>query len=157
MPLRITCATLLICLVTTASAQPTRPGEHAAELDSVLAALHAEGLFDGALAISDGGTTVYRQAFGARGDEPLTTRTPLYLASVSKAMTAAATLSLVAEGRVGLDRPVAAYLQPWPYQTVTVRHLLNQTSGLHFLTTLTAHADTTATVTTQRSPPWGRP
>lgn len=148
MPLRTACATLLLCLVTTASAQPAKLGGRVAELDSVLDALHAQGLFDGALAIADGGTTVYRRAFGAHEGEPLTTRTPLYLASVSKAMTAAAVLSLVAEGRVGLDRPVNAYLQPWPYPAVTVRHLLDQTSGLHFLTTLTAHADTTETVTT---------
>ena len=63
-------------------------------------------------------------------------------------MTAAAVLSLVAEGRVDLDAPVQTYLDPWPYEAVTVRHLLNQTSGLHFLTTLTAQRDTTRPVTT---------
>ena len=148
MPLRTACALLLLSLPTSAFTQPIRPDGRAAELDSVLAALHAEGLFDGALAIADGGALVYRRASGAHGGEPLTTQTPLYLASVSKAMTAAAVLSLAAEGRVDLDRPVGDYLQPWPYPTVTVRHLLDQTSGLHFLTTLTAYADTTGTVTT---------
>ncbi|OZC03596.1 serine hydrolase domain-containing protein [Rubricoccus marinus] len=121
----------------------------AARLDSALAALHADGLFDGALAISDAsGRVVYRYASGAYEGDLATTRTPFYLASVSKAMTAAAVLTLAAEGRVDLDAPVQTYLDPWPYRDVTVRHLLNQTSGLHFLTAVTAHRDTTRRVTT---------
>lgn len=137
---------LYVLLGASASAQGTP--DRMAELGAVLTALHADGLFDGALAISEGGGVVYRQAFGTHGGEPLTTRTPLYLASVSKAMNAAAVLSLVAEGRIDLDAPVGTYLDPWPYSNITVRHLLNQTSGLHFFTTITAHADTTSAVTT---------
>jgi hypothetical protein len=42
---------------------------------------------------------------------------------------------------------VNRYLTDWPYADVALRHLLNQTSGLHFLTTINAHADTTQPVT----------
>jgi CubicO group peptidase (beta-lactamase class C family) len=143
---RSSAALLLVSLGAVASAQT--PLDRAAELDAVLAALHAGGLFDGALAISENGEVVYGRALGTRDGQPLTTQTPRYLASVSKAMTAAAVLSLVAHGRVDLDADVGGYLDPWPYAGITVRHLLNQTSGLHFLTTLTAYADTSATVTT---------
>ena len=132
-----------------ATAVHAQPADRATRLDSALTALHADGLFDGAVAISNAdGEVVYRFAAGEYEGAPATTQTPFYLASVTKAMTAAAVLSLVAEGRVELDAPVARYLAPWPYAHVTVRHLLDQTAGLHFLTTLTAHRDTTRAVTT---------
>ena len=137
---------LAAALVPSALAQPA---DRAARLDSALAALHADGLFDGALAISDAdGRVVYRFAAGTYEGEAVTPQTPFALASVTKAMTAAAVLSLADEGRVELDTPVGRYLDPWPYADVTVRHLLDQTSGLHALTTLTAHRDTTRQVTT---------
>ncbi len=121
----------------------------AARLDSALTALHAGGLFAGALAISDAdGEVAYEFAVGDYRGQAITTWTPMPLASVTKAMTAAAALSLVAEGALDLDAPVGRYLDPWPYPAVTVRNLLDQTSGLHFLTALTAHRDTTRSVTT---------
>ena len=146
---------VLVCLTSAASAQPgaTVPeavrAERSARLDSALTALHADGLFDGALAISNGGgEAVYQFAAGTYEGEPVKPTTPLYLASVSKAMTAAAALSLVADGLVDLDAPVGRYLDPWPYREVSVHHLLNQTSGLHWFGTVTAERDTTRPVTT---------
>ena len=138
---------LLAALSVAATAQPT---DRVARLDSALTALHADGLFDGALAISDAdGVVRYRFAAGMHDGAPVTTDRPLYVASVSKQMTAAAVLSLVAEGRIGLDESVGRHLAPWPYPEVTVRMLLDQTAGLHFLTTLVAHADTSRPVTSE--------
>ncbi|MFC9296366.1 serine hydrolase domain-containing protein [Streptomyces sp. NPDC057011] len=53
--------------------------------------------------------------------------------SVTKTFTAAVVLQLAAEGRVDLDRPAQWYLPgtvPDAYGTVTVRQLLNHTSGI---------------------------
>ncbi|MGY4389239.1 serine hydrolase domain-containing protein [Streptomyces sp. TE12347] len=53
--------------------------------------------------------------------------------SVTKTFTAAVVLQLAAEGRVDLDRPVRRYLPgtvPDSYGAVTVRQLLNHTSGI---------------------------
>ncbi|MFI6963143.1 serine hydrolase domain-containing protein [Streptomyces sp. NPDC050255] len=53
--------------------------------------------------------------------------------SVTKVFTAAVVLQLAGEGRIGLDRPVRHYLPgliPATYGKVTVRQLLNHTSGL---------------------------
>ncbi|MFD5143407.1 serine hydrolase domain-containing protein [Streptomyces sp. NPDC058401] len=53
--------------------------------------------------------------------------------SVTKAFTAAVVLQLAAEGRLDLDGPVRRYLPgtvPEAYGTVTVRQLLNHTSGI---------------------------
>ena len=138
-----------VVLATAVHAQPAEVrAERSARLDSALAALHADGLFSGALAISDvSGEVVYRYAVGEHGGEPVTADRPFSIASVSKSIAATAALSLVADERIGLDDPVAEHLDPWPYPAVTVRHLLDQTSGLHFLTTINAHADTTRPVT----------
>ncbi len=139
----------LCFLLACAPLQAQTPLLRAARLDSVLQVLHADGLFSGVFAISDAqGQLVYRFAAGDYEGKPVTLHTPIPLASVSKAMTAAAALSLVAEGRIALDAPVARYLDPWPYPDVTVRHLLDQTAGLHFLTMLTAHRDPSRPVTT---------
>ncbi|MCX5105508.1 beta-lactamase family protein [Streptomyces sp. NBC_00264] len=53
--------------------------------------------------------------------------------SVTKVFTAAVVLQLAGEGRLGLDRPVRRYLPdliPAAYEDVTVRQLLNHTSGI---------------------------
>ncbi len=119
----------------------------AAELDAALTALHSDGLFTGVLLIGKEGKVVYSKTLGAYEGSPLTVRTPLPLASVTKPITATAALRLVEDGKLDLDAPVNRYLSDWPYPGITVRHLLNQTAGLHFLTTINAHADTTKPVT----------
>jgi CubicO group peptidase (beta-lactamase class C family) len=70
------------------------------------------------------------------GGRPITPQTPFLLASLSKAFTATAVMQLAESGRVDLDAPVRRYL-PWfavadtdASARMTVRELLNQTSGL---------------------------
>jgi CubicO group peptidase (beta-lactamase class C family) len=58
-----------------------------------------------------------------------------WIASTSKPFTATAVMMLVDEGKVRLDDPVAKYLPefgPKPLRAITVRMLLNQTSGLRY-------------------------
>ena len=52
--------------------------------------------------------------------------------SVTKMFTAVVVLQLVQAGRLSLDSPVRAYLPDLPssWQSITVRHLLNHTSGI---------------------------
>lgn len=56
--------------------------------------------------------------------------TPIHLASVSKVLTAAATLELVHAGKLKLDQKVNTILKTFPYEEITVRMLLNHRSGL---------------------------
>jgi CubicO group peptidase (beta-lactamase class C family) len=66
----------------------------------------------------------------------VTPQTPFMIASLSKAFTAAAVLQLFDAGRVDLDAPVRSYLPRFSVAEegvsarITVRHLLNHTSGL---------------------------
>ncbi|HUK20049.1 MAG TPA: serine hydrolase domain-containing protein [Gemmatimonadales bacterium] len=62
---------------------------------------------------------------------PMDSTTTMMAYSMSKTITAAAVLTLVQEGRVALDSPIAAYLDSLPYdRAITVRQLLAHTSGL---------------------------
>src|SRR5262245_38601091 len=58
----------------------------------------------------------------------VTADTPMRVASVSKSFTAAAVMTLVSAGKLALSTEVASLL-PFP-RGITVRQLLNQTSGI---------------------------
>ena len=84
--------------------------------------------------ISDGRVTV-RRAYGMADLERRVAATPetdYRLASVSKQFTAMAVMLLVKDGKVRYDQAVREFLPELPAaaRAVTVRHLLNHTSGL---------------------------
>ena len=93
-----------------------------------------------AIAVVHHGRIIWEHAVGFSGVEAkraATVRTPYYLASVSKTMTATAVMGLVAQGKVNLDRPVNTYLKSskltsprWDVSKATVRRVLNHTAGL---------------------------
>lgn len=69
----------------------------------------------------------------ARGGTPVPQDGLFRIGSVSKVFTATIVLQLAAENRVGLDQPVQHYLPgllPANYPPITVRQLLDHTSGL---------------------------
>jgi CubicO group peptidase (beta-lactamase class C family) len=90
-----------------------------------------------AVAITQGDQVIFSQGYGfSREGEPVTPQTPFYIGSLSKSFTALAVMQLVEAGKVDLDAPVQLYL-PWfsvadedVAARITVRHLLNQTSGM---------------------------
>jgi len=126
-------------LATSGSTGPTSGstpyGSIDAYIERQMRRLHIPGA---SLAIVEGDKTVHRRGFGrARpgGDVP-TPQTPFFIGSLTKSITALAVMQLVEAGKVELDAPVQRYL-PWfrvadPHASaqMTVRHLLNQTSGL---------------------------
>jgi CubicO group peptidase (beta-lactamase class C family) len=108
--------------------------------------LHIPGA---SLAIVEGDQAVYFRGFGeARpGGEVPTPQTPFFLGSVTKSFTALAVMQLVEAGKVELDAAVQHYL-PWfrvadpvASSKMTVRHLLNQTSGFSMMSSQLALAE----------------
>lgn len=90
-----------------------------------------------ALAITQGEEVLYVKGYGTAGNgRPVTPQTQFFIASVSKSFTALAVMQLVEAGLVDLDTPVQTYLphftlaDPALASRITIRHLLNQTSGL---------------------------
>ncbi len=94
------------------------------------------GLGGVAVALVHRGRVVHAAGYGhdALG-RPVGADSVMPVASLSKSMTAAAVLRLVREGRLGLDDPVVEHLPAFAPadprgRRITVRHLLEQTSGL---------------------------
>ncbi len=93
------------------------------------------------LAIVEGDRIVHLHGFGCArpGGETPAPNTPFFIGSLTKSITALAVMQLVEAGKVELDAPVQRYL-PWfrvadpdASARMTVRHLLNHTSGLSVL------------------------
>lgn len=71
------------------------------------------------------GTTTYG------GRTPVTPTSLYQIGSNTKAFTAVAVLQLEAQGRLSIDAPLGTYLPQYPaYRNLTLRRLLNMTSGL---------------------------
>jgi CubicO group peptidase (beta-lactamase class C family) len=88
-----------------------------------------------AVAIVKQGTVVKAQGYGLANVEhqvPVRPETIFQSGSLGKQFTAAAVLSLVEEGKIALDDPIAKYLPDAPaaFGPITVRHLLTHTSGI---------------------------
>jgi CubicO group peptidase (beta-lactamase class C family) len=81
---------------------------------------------------------VHLQGFGKADDagRAVTPQTPFFIGSITKSFTALAVMQLVEAGKVQLDAPIQQYLSwfrvadPAASAEITVRQLLNQTSGL---------------------------
>ena len=61
---------------------------------------------------------------------PITSQTPIHIASVSKVLTATAILKLVNAGKLGLNQKVNTILKGFPYPLITVKNLFNHRSGM---------------------------
>jgi CubicO group peptidase (beta-lactamase class C family) len=93
------------------------------------------------LAIVEGDQILHLRGFGrARpGDKAPTPETPFFIGSLTKSFTALAVMQLAEAGKVELDSAVQRYLpwfrvaEPQVSAWISVRHLLNQTSGLPML------------------------
>lgn len=103
----------------------------------VLEQMEKHGLPGVALTIIDGEEIVYSQGYGkADRIRPMTSQTKMFIGSLSKSFTALAIAQLVDQGKLDLDTPVQSYITWFRVadddgsQKITIRHLLNHTSGL---------------------------
>ncbi|MGW3040151.1 serine hydrolase domain-containing protein [Kitasatospora sp. NPDC001159] len=130
-------ATVAALAPSVAAATPVVPPQGSADLRPELNAMVEQGGSTAAFAeIRDHGRVTWR---GAAGSADLDTGRParadgrFRIASVTKTFVSTVTLQLVGEGRIKLDDPIGHYL-PGTVPNgdhITVRQLLNHTSGLH--------------------------
>jgi len=89
--------------------------------------------FNGNVLLARDGEVIFSRSFGFadfRNHAPLQPDTPFQLASISKTFTAAAVLILHHEGLIDIDDHVDKHIPEFPWDNITVRHLLNHTSGV---------------------------
>jgi CubicO group peptidase (beta-lactamase class C family) len=104
----------------------------------VLEEMDAQRIPGLALGIVEGDEIVHLRGFGESDSsgQAVSPETPFIIGSVAKSVTALAVMQLVEAGKVDLDAPVQQYI-PWfrvadekASAEITVRHLLNHTSGI---------------------------
>ena len=107
--------------------------EKAKITDEWFALLQKQKKFNGAVLIAKDGKAVLAKGYGyadAAKTRKITEHTSLRLASLSKQFTATGIMILNEDGHLSYDDLVSKYIVGFPYEGVTVRHLLNQTSGI---------------------------
>lgn len=131
---------------------PERVGLSAEKLSAVDTAMQQligdSKLPGGVVLVARHGQVAYLKSFGKKdvaGNKPMTTDTIFRIYSMSKAITSAAAMMLVDEGKIGLDDPIAKYIPEFkdakvykpsgnvaPTRPPTVRDLLRHTAGLTY-------------------------
>lgn len=131
-----------ICLALTGIenlANASSPASEFTQVDAYLAeTMRRLPIKGAALAIVRGDEIIYMQGYGtanSQGD-PATPQTPWLMGSVTKSFTALAARQLAQAGKLDLDAAVQTYLpefrlaDPQAAASITVRNLLNHTSGI---------------------------
>ena len=90
-----------------------------------------------AIAVVEDGVVVHAEGFGTDGNgDQVTADTPFWIGSNTKSITALAVMQLAEAGQLDLDAPVRDYLPAFRLadeaaaSQLTIRHLINQTSGI---------------------------
>jgi CubicO group peptidase (beta-lactamase class C family) len=125
---------VLMCQFKTDATQPTLEMKIDRFITHQMTTQRIPGL---ALAITYGNQVLHVKGYGkSNAQQPVTPQTQFSIASLSKSFTAIAVLQLVEAGKIDLDAPVKRYLPEFTLadtktaNQITVRHLLNHTSGL---------------------------
>ena len=128
-------AALMLCAPIGAYAQPVQQDGRSAKIDSMMASwVERDGPGAAVIVIQDG-KIMHQRGYGLANretKEPITINTTFDLASVSKQFTAMAIMMLSERGKLAYSDPLTKFFPEFPaYATkITVRHLLNHTSGL---------------------------
>ncbi|HXG97962.1 MAG TPA: serine hydrolase domain-containing protein [Gemmatimonadales bacterium] len=127
--------TLALCTACATAGGPRVSADDLRLVDSLFTAYSGPLVPGASVVVIREGRVVVRRAYGMADLEhrgAATPETDYRLASVSKQFTAMAVMLLAKDGRLRYDQPVRDFLPELPAATgsVTVRHLLNHTSGL---------------------------
>jgi CubicO group peptidase (beta-lactamase class C family) len=118
-----------------ASAPSAADAERSAQVDALFSSWVKPDAPGAAVLVLRDGRAVHRKGYGLANlatREPIGPGTVFDLASVSKQFTAMAILILAERGRLRYDDPLTKFFPEFPpyARRVTVRHLLNHTSGI---------------------------
>lgn len=157
MPYRFSAAVLLATAALVPNAAMAVPDGFAQDVDALIAATVDQSGPGVSVVVTEDGQVVYQ---GARGmariaeGRPVAPDTLFRLGSITKQFVAAVVMQLAEEGRLSLDDPLSKFVPDYPASgaSVTVRQLLNHTSGIPSYTSMPGwmnDANLTRTWTTQ--------
>ncbi len=103
------------------------------ELKELFSTLYEKKIFNGSAVASKSGEAVFSNQYGFSNmeqKEKMDEMSQFPIASITKTFTSTAVLQLQQKGKLKMEDPVQKYLPDFPYSNVSIRHLLNNTSGL---------------------------
>ena len=104
------------------------------KIDSLLNILHSNEQINGNFLIAEKGKVLYKKSFGLANEttkQPLNENSIFEIASVSKQFTAMGIMMLKEKGKLDLDDHISKFIPELVfYKDITIRNLLNHTSGL---------------------------
>lgn len=122
---------ILFSVVITVNAQEKTKAD---KLDSLFTKNYEDKIFNGNVLIAEKGKIIFQKSFGVADYETkrlLNNKTIFELASVSKQFTAMGIVLLEKQGKLKYDDPISKFIPELSfYKNITVRNLLNHTSGL---------------------------
>lgn len=129
--LRAALLTIVLYLIT--PCHPCLAQTKVQKIDELMRTYFENGLFNGAVLVSENGKVIYNKCFGIADPETkenIQLDSQFRLASVTKQFTAMAVMILHERGKLNFDDDIKKYLPELPYSGITIRHLLTHTSGL---------------------------
>src|SRR3954468_226575 len=150
---RLLLAASIVAVVSIAPSAESLSAERLARIDKLFKQYVDEQRIGGAVVlVLQDGKTAYERAFGWRDKEAnsrMTTDAGFRIASQTKALTSVAVLSLMEEGKIGLNDPASRYIPAFARTTVaaasgadatpvparrpiTIRDLLTHTAGISY-------------------------
>jgi CubicO group peptidase (beta-lactamase class C family) len=103
------------------------------QIDSILQKAYNDKALNGTILIAKEGKTIFEKSYGFANFEkqtPLSKKTQFQIASVSKQFTAFGIMLLKRQGKLNYDDKVVKFIPDFPYPNITLRHLMQHTSGL---------------------------
>jgi len=134
-------AILLFLACGTATAQTVKADRLSDRIDALAHGLLSRNIAGVSIAVARDEKVVFTRGYGMANVQHSVAVTPdtvFHIASISKNILAAVLLQLVDEGKLSLDDDVTKYVPEAPTQSrrVTIRQLLNHTSGIYSFTSL---------------------
>ncbi|HEV8410165.1 MAG TPA: serine hydrolase domain-containing protein [Gemmatimonadaceae bacterium] len=132
----VACAAAVFA-ASTAAAQQNSRAVFLSQVDSLARdALKTLGASSVSVAVAQGSDAIVARAYGVADREnkiPADANTVYEIGSLTKQFTAAAIMRLEAAGKLGVDDDISRYVPGFPLQghRVSIRNLLNHTSGIH--------------------------
>lgn len=129
-------SSITILLLLQACGQKTKnevKDKRVAQLDSFFTKAYNDGKFNGNVLIAEKGEVLYQKSFGKadrKQNKDLDAESVFELASVSKQFTAMGVMLLVQQGKLKYEDSLRKFFPELPYYNITVKHLLQHTSGL---------------------------
>ena len=109
-------------------------GPTLSKLNAYAESLYRKRGFNGSIVIGRHGYMIYKKHIGytnlSHKVKPINDESIFQLASLSKQFIAASVMLLYQQRKLDYEDPATKYLEQFPYNKVTIRHLLQHTSGV---------------------------